>query len=83
MMMTAEAGTSSDLGPEHPLGPQDRWHQLKLTVNTLMTVTPGQRAPTSMTTRVGRNQTVGNVLDYQVYSSPIAYISNEESARGA
>ena len=41
---------------------------------------PGRQAPMSMTSRVGRNQTVGNVLDYQVYSSPIAYISNEESA---
>ena len=34
----------------------------------------------SMTSRIGRNQMVGNVLDYQVYGSPIAYISNEESA---
>ena len=31
---------------------------------------PGRQAPMSMTSRVGRNQMVGNVLDYQVYSSP-------------
>ena len=41
---------------------------------------PGRQAPMSMTSRVGWNQMVGNVLDYQVYGSPIAYISNKESA---
>ena len=41
---------------------------------------PDRQALVSMTSRVGRNQMIGNVLDYQVYSSPIAYVSNKESA---